>query len=183
MNRIGPAMVGAMLLCAATAAAQGLRVGVGGGLLVPMVDYSDIDKAGWIVGADITYWFSAPIAIRAEGSYSQTSQKAGACCLTDHTTKMAGAMVDVVYGFGKAADQIRLYLVGGVGFYNVKLSAPGFTTSSDTKVAYGGGVGLAYRVGKGSTRVFLEVKVTTLTLNGVSLTSIPIRVGLRVGTR
>lgn len=184
MKRMWLGMVGAMLIGAATAAAQGMRYGVGGGLLVPIVDYSDIDKLGWIVGADITYWpASAPIAIRVEGSYSQTSQKPGACCLTDHQTRIAGGMVDVVYAFGKTANQVRPYLLAGVGFYNVKLSAPGFVSSSDTKVGFGGGAGVAYRVGTGATRVFLEGKVTTVTVNGVNLASIPIRVGLRFGAK
>jgi hypothetical protein len=91
-------------------------------------------------------------------------------------------MVSVVYAFGTTAAQIRPYLLAGVGLYNVRLSAPGFTPSSDTKVGFGGGAGLAYRVGKGGTRVFLEGKVTNVTVNGVAFASIPIRVGLRFGT-
>ena len=42
---------------------------------------------------------------------------------------------------------------------------------------------MAYRVGRGSTRVFLESKVTDVTVNGVDLVSIPIRVGLRFGAK
>jgi len=90
-------------------------------------------------------------------------------------------MVDVVYAFGRTADRVRPYLVAGVGLYKWRLSAPGFTPSSETKVGFGGGAGAAYRVGRGSTRVFLESKVTSITVNGVHLVSIPIRVGLRFG--
>ncbi len=184
MNRIGLAVTGAMLLGAATAAAQGVRYGVGAGLLLPVSDYHSLDKAGWIAGADVTYWLaSGAIAIRGEGSYSRTGQRQGSCCLTDHTTAIAGGMVDVVYAFGKTADRIRPYLLAGVGLYNWRLSAPGFTPSSETKVGFGGGAGAAYRVGSGNTRIFLESKVTSLTVNGVSLVSIPIRVGLRFGAK
>lgn len=184
MQRMWLAVGSAILLGAATASAQGVRYGVGGGLLVPIVDYSDLDKTGWIVGADVTYWLaSAPIAIRAEGSYSRTRQKQGACCLTDHTTEIAGGMADVVYAFGKTANQFRPYLLAGVGFYNLKISAPGFASSSDTKVGFGGGAGVAYRVGAGSARVFLESKVTSMTLNGVNFASIPIQVGVRFGAK
>jgi len=184
MTRIGLALVGALVLGATTTAAQGVRYGVGAGLLVPAGDYNSIDKPGWIAGADVTYWFaSASIAIRAEGSYSRTTQKQGACCLSDHAIAMVGGLVDVVYAFGKTADPIRPYLVTGVGLYNWRLSAPGYTTSSVTKAGFGGGAGVAYRVGTGSTRVFLEGKVTTVTVNGVSYVSIPIRVGLRFGTK
>ncbi len=184
MKPIGLAVVGAMLLGAATAAAQGVRYGVGAGLLLPVGDYHSIDKPGWIVGADVTYWLaSGAIAIRGEGSYSRTRQRQGACCLTDHTTAIAGGMVDVVYAFGKTANPIRPYLVAGVGLYNWRLSAPGFTPASDTKVGLGGGAGVASRVGRGSTRIFLESKVTNVTVNGVDLVSIPIRVGLRFGAK
>src|SRR5438094_4160148 len=135
MTRIGLLVVASMLLGTATFAAQGVRYGVGAGLLLPLGDYHSLDKPGWIVGADVTYWFaSASIAIRAEGSYSRTGQKQGACCLSDHAIAMAGGLVDIVYAFGTTADQIRPYLVAGVGLYNWRLSAPGLTTSSETKV-------------------------------------------------
>jgi len=184
MKRIGSALVGAVLLGATTAAAQGVRYGVGAGLLLPVGDYHSIDKPGWIVGADITYWFAAAsVAIRADGSYSRTTQKQGACCLSDHTIAIAGGLVDVVYAFGETADQLRPYLVAGVGLYNWRLSAPGFIPSSVTRVGYGGGAGVAYKVGRGSTRFFLEAKVTNVAVNGVYYVSIPIRVGLRFGKK
>jgi len=66
MKRIGLAVMGAMLLGAVTAAGQGVRYGVGAGLLLPVGDYHSLDNPGWIVGADVTYWFpSASTAIRA----------------------------------------------------------------------------------------------------------------------
>ena len=184
MKRIGLAVVGALLLGAATSTAQRVRYGLGAGLLLPAGDYNSIDKPGWVAGADVTYWFaSASFGIRAEGSYSRTTQKQGACCLSDHAIAMVGGLVDVVYASGKTADAIRPYLVVGVGLYNWRLSAPGFATSSVTKVGFGGGAGVAYRVSTGNTRVFLEGKVTVVTVNGVSYVSIPIRVGLRFGKK
>jgi len=173
-----------MLLGAVTASAQGVRVGVGAGVLLPVGDYHSLDNAGWIAGADVTYWLaSGSMAIRAEGSYSRTTQKQGACCLSDHAIAMAGGLVDVVYAFGKTTDQLRPYLVAGVGLYNWRLSAPGFIPSSVTKVGYGGGAGVAYKVGRGNTRLFLEGKVANVVVNGVYYVSIPIRVGLRFGAK
>jgi hypothetical protein len=68
-----------------------MRYGVGAGLLLPVGDYHSIDKTGWIAGADVTYWLaSGSTAIRAEGTYSRTGQRQGACCLSDHTTAIAG---------------------------------------------------------------------------------------------
>lgn len=184
MTRIGLAVAGAMMLGRGPAVAQGVRYGVGAGLLVPVGDYHSLDKVGWIAGADVTYWLaSASLGIRAEGSYSRTGQRPGACCLSDHTTTFAGGMVDLVYAFGRRADQVRAYLLGGVGVYSVRISAPGFSPSTDTKIGFAGGGGVAYRVGKGNTQLFLEGKVGNVTLNGVHLVSIPIRIGLRLGAR
>lgn len=184
MMRICRFVVGALLLGTSGAGGQSVRYGLGAGLLLPIVDYNDIDKVGWVVGADITYWLpSTHVGIRAEGSFSQTRQRAGACCLADHTTQLAGGMADLVYAFGARALRVRPYLFAGLGVYNLRLSAPGFVPSSDARVGFGGGAGIAYRAGSGSTRVFLESKATSLTLNGAQFASIVVRVGLRFGRK
>src|SRR5437667_10209962 len=91
MKRIGLAVMGAMLLGAVTAASQGVRTGVGSGLLLPVGDYHSLDNAGWIAGADVTYWLaSGSMAIRAEGSYSRTSERPGSCCIADHKAHTCG---------------------------------------------------------------------------------------------
>ena len=46
MKGIGLAVIGAVLLGAPTASAQGVRYGVGAGLLVPVGDYHSLDKPG-----------------------------------------------------------------------------------------------------------------------------------------
>ena len=60
---------------------------------------------------------------------------------------------------------------------------PGFIPSSKTKVGVGGGAGVGYKAGRGSTRLFLEGKVTNVVVNGVYYVSIPIRVGPRFGKK
>jgi opacity protein-like surface antigen len=184
MKRIGLAVVAGMLLGAVTATGQGMRYGAGAGLLLPVGDYHSLDNPGWVVGADVTYWLaSASVAIRVEGSYSRTSERPGSCCIADHKTTFAGGMLDFVYAFGRTADRIRPYVLAGVGLYNWRLSAPGLTPASETKVGFGGGAGVAYRMGRRSTRIFLESKVTDVSVNGIDLVSIPIRVGLRFGAK
>ena len=183
MKRMWLTVVGTALLCATRASGQGMAYGAGAGLLVPISDYHDLDKAGWVVGADLTYWpASARIGIRLEGSYSQTSQRAGACCI-DHHTKIAGGMVDIVYEFGTTGARLRPYVLGGIAVYNLRLTAPGFPASSDTRVGVGGGAGLTWRVGAGRTRLFVEGKLTTFTVNHVQIASLPIRAGVRVASK
>src|SRR2546427_10686205 len=57
-------------------AASSIRIGVGGGVLMPMGTYKDGDKLGWLAGADVPYWLTGGMfGIPAGGSYSETSHK------------------------------------------------------------------------------------------------------------
>lgn len=181
MKRTVMAVVVAGLLSAAGSAlsAQGIRIGVSGGMLLPMGDYKNGDKAGFLVGVDGTYWLAGnTIGIRLDGSYSQTSEKSG---VPAHKSKMIGGLAEIVYAFMTPADQIRPYILGGVGMFNVKLSASGLDTS-ETKVGFGGGAGLALKLGTGSTRVFVEGRYTSVKAFDTTLPSLGIKAGLRFGS-
>jgi opacity protein-like surface antigen len=135
---------------------------------------------GWIAGADVTYWLTGGmLGIRGEATYSQTSEASG---VTAHSTKMLGGMASVVYAFGKGSDPIRPYVLGGLGFYNVKVDVSGVSGSS-TKIGFGGGAGAAFKVGTGGTRIFVEGKYVHLSVSGANLSSIPIRAGIRFATK
>lgn len=158
--------------------AQGVRFGIGGGLLMPMSDYKNGDKSGFLAGVDGTYWLAGQqIGIRLDATYSQTSEKSG---VPAHKTKMIGGMAEIVYAFMTPADQIRPYILGGVGMFNVKLSATGADTSV-TKVGFGGGAGIAFKVGSGSTRIFVEGRYTSVKAFDVTLPFIGIKAGVRFG--
>jgi opacity protein-like surface antigen len=164
---------------AGSLAAQGVRFGIGGGLLMPMGDYKDLDKAGFLVGADGTYWMAGnALGIRLDASYSQTSEKSG---VPAHKVKMIGGLAEIVYAFLTPADQIRPYILGGVGMFNVKLVGSGADTS-ETKVGFGGGAGLAFKVGSGSTRLFVEGRYTSVKSFDVTLPFVGVKAGVRFGS-
>ncbi len=161
-------------------AASSVRIGIGGGVLLPIGDYKNADKLGWLAGADVTYWLTGgTIGIRAEGSYSQTSEASG---VTAHSTKIFGGMADVVWAPGKTADQIRPYLLAGLGFYNVKVDVSGVSGSA-TKIGFGGGAGAAFKVGTGGTRIFVEGKFVSVSTDVTKTNFIPIRAGVRFATK
>jgi hypothetical protein len=177
----GTALVAALTLAPALAMAQGIRYGVGAGLLMPLGDYKTADKMGWVVGADVTKWMTGGmLGVRLEGSYSQTSEASG---VTPHSSKIIGGAADLVYAFGMSAAQMRPYVLGGVGYYNVKVAITGGASASESKVGFGFGGGLAFKMGAGSTRLFVEGKWTTVSTTGSSTSFIPIRVGLRFGAK
>lgn len=172
----GTALVAVAALVPAVLAAQGIRYGVGAGLLMPLGDYGTADKMGWVVGADVTKWMpGGMLGVRVEGSYSQTSHDGAT-----GNDKIIGGGADLVYAFGTTAMSMRLYALGGLGYYNVKESVSG---ASESKVGFGLGAGLAFKMGAGSTRLFVEGKWTTVSTTGSSTSFIPIRVGLRFGAK
>jgi hypothetical protein len=179
MRRVALSLVALIsIVGAGSLSAQGVRFGIGGGLLMPMGNYKDSDKLGWLVGADATYWLmGAPVGIRADVQYSQTSEKSG---VTPHTTKIIGGLAEVVYAFGMKAAPIRPYILGGLGFYNVKQTVAGLSGST-SKIGFGGGAGLAFKLGTGGTRFFVEGKYVSVATSNSSKTFLPIRAGFRFG--
>lgn len=158
--------------------AQGFRLGIGGGVLLPTGDYGKADKLGWLAGADATYWLlGAPIGIRADVQYSQTSEKSGVAA---HTSKIIGGLAEAVYAFGQKKDQIRPYIMGGIGYYNVKFDPAVGSSVSESKIGFGGGAGLAFKLGLG-TRFFVDGKFVSVATTGGSTTFFPIRAGFRFG--
>lgn len=151
-----------------------VRFGVGAGLLLPMGDYSDDavwgDKLGFHFGAGASIGLgTAPVRIRAEGSYSQTSHD------VDGNTKMFGGMASLVYPF-ETPGKVKPYVLAGVGVYNVKES---LSDSSETGVGFGGGAGLMFDVG--SARVFVEARYLTSKAFDVTFARLPITVGVSFG--
>src|SRR5207247_7184655 len=71
--------------------------------------------------------------------------------------KLLGGTADVTYHFNASSGGMEGYLLGGLGFYNVKLAltSGGVTAdSSETKFSWNVGAGLSFAVG--SAAVFLE---------------------------
>ncbi len=165
---------------AGSLAAQSVRFGIGGGLLMPLSDYKNADNTGFLVGADATLWLpAAPLGIRVEGDFSQTSHKSG---VGGHT-QFYGGLAELVYAFGRKASLVRTYILGGVGYLHEKLDITGLGSGSQSKAAFGAGGGLALKLGTGSTRAFVEARWQSFQQSGTALQMVPIRAGFRFGTK
>jgi hypothetical protein len=182
MKRLGLTVL-AVAMCgvaARPAMAQGhLRYGVHAGVLMPMGDYNTADKLGFVGGVGATYWLpgTGNLGIRADAQYSQTSHDVVG---VTGNTKIFGAMGSFVYALMPASAPARLILNAGVGLYNVKIDAGG-TTGSETKVGFGGGAALAFKLGTGSTRFVVASRFTSVSTSNSSTTFLPITVGLVFG--
>ncbi len=175
MKRLGLAIL-AVALCvvaARPAMAQGtLRYGVSAGLLMPTGTYNTNDKMGWVAGAGATYWLPGNVGIRGDLSYSTTSHNA-----SSGNTKIIGGMASVVYALMPASAPARLMVTGGVGYFNAKESV---TSTSASKVGFGLGAAVAFKLGTGSTRLVVGSRYTSVS-TATKLTFVPITVGLTFG--
>jgi hypothetical protein len=179
MKRLGLVIL-AVALCvvaARPATAQGVRYGVSAGLLMPIGDYGDADKLGFVGGAGATYWLAGqPIGIRGDVSYSSTSHDGVGAT---GSTKILGGMASVVYALNPASAPARIMLTGGVGFYNMDF---GSGIAKQTKIGFGGGAAVAFKLGTGSTRLVVATRYTSVSTDGTSrLNFLPITVGLTFG--
>ncbi len=180
MKRIGLAVLAAagftMAVARPVAAQNGTTLGVGVGLTLPMSDYGDKavygDKAGFHFGVGAGFALgTAPVRLRVEGSYTQTSHQTG----IDGNTKLLGGMVSLVYPFSTAGS-IKPYILAGVGFYNTKISSGGQDTSK-TSVGFGGGAGVRFPMS--SMSLFVEARYLTQKAFDLTFARLPITVGLQ----
>lgn len=177
MKRVAPSL--AMLLTIAVAGslpAQGMRFGIGGGELLPLNDYKRADRAGFLVGADATFWLPAPIGLRVEGDFSQTSHKSG---VGGHTTLYSG-VAELVWALGPRVARMRPYLLGGVGYMHGRFATTTLGTGTQNSVVFGAGGGVTFKLGTNSWRAFVEGRWQSFQ-STPSLKMIPIRVGFRFG--
>ena len=166
---------------AAPAAAQARGyVGLGAGAAVPIGDFADSDKLGWLgqLIAGIT-GPSGRLGGRIDGGYSRHSFKG---TVSGHDG-LFGANADVVLNFGTTASKARPYVLAGVGFYNVKSTGSTGSVSystSETKGAFNGGAGVNIKT-SGNMALYLEGRFVSIRAEGGSLNFIPLSVGLRWG--
>jgi opacity protein-like surface antigen len=177
------ALGGAVLLAALlpagalTARAQTIRWGAGAGLQMPTGTYGEVDKLGWVAGVGATYRLgSGKLGVRGEVSYGETTHDT-----TAGSTKVVGGMASLVYALGTSTASTRPYLMGGVGFYSVDVSVTGFGSASESKVGFGVGAGVSFKMGAGGRRWFAETRYTTIGTSGASTTFLPIVVGISLG--
>ena len=173
MKRISMAMLAAAGLCVAgatTAAAQ-TRLNIGASIVNPMSDWGTADKMGF--GGNLGASFglgTAPVRLRIEGSYEQTSHDAG----VDGNTKVLGGMLNLVYPFQSKAN-IKPYIIGGLGYNSTKVTTGGLSESKGA-VGFGGGFGLQFAMS--SANLYIEGRYLTHKANDVNFTQVPVTVGL-----
>jgi opacity protein-like surface antigen len=119
-----------------------VRFGITGGGTVPVnQDFKDLSKTGWHAGAliDVGLPF-VPLGFRVDGMWHQLGEKDLASGLTSKNRIIDGT-VNALYSFG-AMSPTKLYLIGGVGVYNLKSEVEGeVAVLNDRRLASSDGFG------------------------------------------
>ena len=91
-----------------------------------------------------------------------------------------GPLFDVTFdALMPASAPARLMITGGVGYYNIDL---GSGIAKQSKIGFGGGAAVAFKMGTSSTRFVVATRYTSVSTDGTSrLNFLPITVGLTFG--
>jgi opacity protein-like surface antigen len=180
-NAIRGAVLGLAVLASAQAAqAQGLSVGVGGGVVVPSGDLADGTSMGYSGTAQLRVKPPAsPLGLQVDAFYTRFGLDG-----IDGHTRMIGGTANAVYAM-PSASTARPYVIGGVGIYNSKATIDGLG-SSESQSKFGLNAGAGFDFGLGSASLFAEGRfhmiMKALTdVNGDEKAAymIPLTVGLR----
>ena len=175
MNRVlqlGLTLVVTTMAGTTSGAAQGTSFGLGGGLTMPLSDYSQIDNTGWHLFGKVDFGVPmSPVTFRVDGMYAQTTAQS---TTLGTTTKLAGGTADIVYHVPLGVPGLKPYLIAGGGLYNVN---PG--GGSETKFTWGGGLGTA--IGLGPLHAFVEARYLSVQLDPTPLKFAPVTAGISFG--
>lgn len=173
MKRILFSVVALGVFVATAASAQHVAFMIGAGGVVPTGVYSDYDKAGWhgLGGVEVGIPAS-PLAVRADYMYGQTGHDPAS--LLTGSTKLSGGTANLVYRLGAKGVPVRLYVLGGAGYYKVDVGGV-----SEGKVAFGGGTGIT--MGFAGAHLFAEGRWLSVQTSGSATTFMPVTLGMAFG--
>jgi hypothetical protein len=175
-------LLNALVVAAVSAAgaaplqAQSAQLGLGGGVIIPSGDYSTADKAGWHGLGMVEFSLPAsPASIRIDAMYGQTSHNNN----VGGNTKVAGALGTPACHTRSAVPPARFYVLGGLGFYNVKVDVTGIGSASESKFTFDLGAGVS--AGMGGAKFFGEARFISVRTSGGATNFIPLSVGVLFG--
>jgi len=167
----GAVVVGAVLSMglagSASAQARG-AVTLGGGVNMPIGNFKDAVKLGWLgqVTGGVSFG-DGMLGVRVDGTYGQNSEKGTG----GGKFKILSAMGDVVVS-PKVQGNVGPYILAGAGFANGK------DGSSETKFAWNAGAGV--HAGAGKVGFYVEARFLQVRHSDGSSNMIPITAGVRI---
>jgi hypothetical protein len=190
MKRSLLATLVALAALSAPVAAQGVpltRFGIMGGWATPYGTVKDYAKSGWDAGVTLAIGAPlVPVSFRLDGSYATMPGKPQLGGTVTPTFNIWSATGNIVWNIIGNTLPTKVYLIGGIGYYNVQQTiavtgVPPLPTSSAGKFGYNAGLGVRF------TKFFVEARWNDIQ-SGLDLTAygkgttnlemIPINVGI-----
>jgi outer membrane protein W len=175
----------------AHAAKGDIMLGLHGGVSMPMGDFKDGFKMGFLGGVEFDYMATEAVAIGADGAYitnkSSDDLNAALPAGTDAKFTMIQFGAHAKYFFPMEGSSAMPYLVGGAGMFNGKadfspdLTIGGVAVPEDSETKFGGriGVGCNFKAGE-SFRVKLEGNFNHVATEGSSTQFISVLGGVSI---
>ncbi|HEY8166166.1 MAG TPA: outer membrane beta-barrel protein [Gemmatimonadaceae bacterium] len=165
----------ALILGASTLSAQStntVQIGIAAGAAIPVGDFADLFNTGYngtvFVGIKP---LTSPVGIRVDGMYNKFLGRDD-IAVNQPDANIIGGTANLVYSLPGVG--IRPYLIGGAGYYGLKLDTPGAERTG--KFGVNGGVGAAFALSGFNT--FLEARFHHVDTEGGSTQFIPVIFGL-----
>ncbi|HTS87446.1 MAG TPA: hypothetical protein VMG41_03055 [Gemmatimonadales bacterium] len=159
------------------AAAQGdIRLGLGGGLTLPLRADADLVKKGWMGMANLAYFpgASASLGFRLDALYARNVFK-----VTDgHRTELGG-LGNLVFQFGARRTPNRLYVFGGGGYVRTQETGASFGTVTSTDPALDAGAGCSF--GVRAFALFVEARYLNVYTSGTKPQFLALTGGISFG--
>jgi hypothetical protein len=160
-----------------TLAAQGgIRLGLGGGLSIPVRSYSGLVDKGWLGTANLTFFpgASAALGFRLDAIYARNTLNVAA----GHQTELGG-LGNLVFQFGAKRSPNRFYVFGGGGYIRTQATSPNFGTVSSTDPAWNAGAGFSF--GARALAFYGEARYVTVSTSGTKPQFAPFVAGITLG--
>ena len=166
-----------LLLLPAAAHAQGdIRLGLGGGVTVPLRSYGDVVDRGWMGNASLSFFpaASASLGLRLDGLYARNSLSA----ISGRQTQVGG-LASLVFQFGAKRSPNRFYVFGGGGYLKTTTSSPNFGDVRDTNPAINAGAGFSF--GGRAVALYAEARYVNVYTDGQKPQFAPVMAGVTFG--
>ena len=160
----------------ATSAAQDIRLGLGGGLTIPIRSYADLADKGWLGTANLTFFpgASTSLGFRLDAIYARNSLS-----VSDWHQTQLGGIANLVFQFGARRTPNRFYVFGGGGYIRTRSTSPILGTVSTTDPALNTGAGISF--GARAVAFYGEARYITVSAAGTKPQYAPFVAGITIG--